>query len=339
MDIIKLPITESSYFITECYHNLRLSIILSEQSRTPWYYSHFVNIMLKNPKQDCFPTIRLEDHLHVYSDILHEKRLAYESQDIIKEIKEQIVNNKYVIMYFNWKYINLSNYYNKTDMVHEALIYGFNNELQCFYLLAFEVNSKMYTSIKISYEECRRQFAIILNEELVNSRWFTYYGFPASTIGIRSSYDYELDKRAIFFALERSPIKGCASHPNGTALGYYVFESLAIYFEELALSERVLLPSEYPYWNIMMQKLADYNRLMMNRIQYLKGDYESKLLNVVHDAYQKELRYLTEIRLKSLAFQRVGTKQALKEISKLYNNIYQVEKRAVPILMEYLVSH
>lgn len=335
--MVKLPITESSYFITECYHNLRLSIILSELSRAPWYYSHFVNIMLKNTK-NSFPEIRLEDHLHVYADILHEKRLACGRGDIVEEIKEQIMQQQYVIIYFNWKYIKLSNYYNKSSMVHEALVYGFNNDDQCFYLLAFEVDNKMYTSIQISYDECRRQFETILKEELDNSKWFTYYGFPAASISVKANYRHEIDKRAIFFALERSPIKACVSHPNGTAMGCYVFESLADYFEQVGLSAVDLPQAEYPYWNIMIQKLVDYNKLMLDRISYLKVERESILLDRVYDSFEKEKRNLTDIRIKSLAFQRTRKNQSLIEISKLFRKIYQVEKRAVPILLEDLVS-
>ena len=79
MKVMILPTSKKSIIKTECYHNLRLSVILAYKGLIPWYMSHFYNLYLYKDNKGFFPELASKGKLNIYQDILEEKYLRTKS--------------------------------------------------------------------------------------------------------------------------------------------------------------------------------------------------------------------------------------------------------------------
>ncbi|MBO8162786.1 MAG: hypothetical protein H0Z34_03575 [Brevibacillus sp.] len=332
----KLPVTAKTGFFTECYHNFRLSIVLAHPELTPWYYSHFCNLILQSNRDDQFPFIRFEDHLDIYSEVL-EERVVLEAADWVELIRQALSNGEYILLYFNWKNIRSSLYYQKKDIHHEALLYAYDDETETFELLAYDVEGSVYGSARVSYEECRRELERLLAEDLRSQKWFSYYGFPVQRISVKPSAPKELNLKRLYFALDRGRVKASPHHADVFAMGFYIYAYLAEFFAQLA-DGRYLHESEHVLWNIVLNKMLQHKKLSVKRIEFFAADGDSPFLRRSRDFFEEARRHLVSIMGKSLRYQQGGQTALLKEISEAMYAIYQLEKRAAPLLMEYLVD-
>jgi hypothetical protein len=338
---LKLPVHLSPGFETECYHNLRLSIIYAYPNLRQWSLSYFVNLKVQSSIHDQFPMVRFEEHLDIYNHILEETPFnSYGST--VDEVCRAIEARKYVLMFLNWSNIKSSNHYgSSTDMIHECLIYGYSHETSEFDILAFDVNGLSYGKAKISYEECKREFSRVCNENVRSHQWFAYYGFPAACIHVNDSVIVEMDYRRIFFALDRGRVSSSIKKDEieWFALGYFVPEALSHYFLQISKG-RPLPADEYSLWNVTNYKMILQNKLMLEKIDCLLfgcGESEIKRLNRIKQFYLKRGNLLLLAIGYSKKFQKDNDPQFLFSLSETYNNIFECEKRATPILMEYLV--
>lgn len=338
----KLPVHISPGFETECYHNVRLSILFSHANLRTWILSHFVNLVIQSSISDRFPMVRFEEHLDVYHDILEEKPLN-PSKSIITSVCQSIESGSWVLLFLNWRNLDCSDHFGSSeDLIHECLIYGYDDERSEFDILAFDVNGQSYGRAKLSYEECEREFSLIYKEKNLTHQWFAYYGFPAVSIRLKKTADVEMDNKKIFFALDRGKIPSTIKdgNINWFAAGGYVSEALGNYILQVS-NGRPLPSEEYPLWNISNYKLILHNKLMIEKIDSLlnKSDpSKHKVLDRIKKFYLRRRNLLLKVTAYTKKFQQNGQKPLLLEISKTYKNVFECEKRANPIFMEYLVQ-
>lgn len=322
---------------TECYHNFRLSLLLSKPGAEAWQFSHYMNLKFTFHQKDTFPMIRLEEHLDIYSEVMQEEHMRIEN-DLIQQIKNSVDNNEYIVIYLNWKNIKGSAFYKQTNMYHEAIIYGYDDTEKTFDVIAFSMNNIVYGTAKIPYEECEREFYRLCTEDMQKVQWFTYYGFPISRIKLKN-VDYTLDKRKLYFSLDRGNVKAELSHQDSFAVGYYVADALAQFFKQQAL-RCTLLPSDYELWNILIYKLLQHNRLMKNRLQYMQalGDTSFQHLAKVEKYLESNKKIFSRVRSLSLNYQRNNKTEDLERISEEFKKAYNYDKRIYSMLQEYLVQ-
>ncbi|MGW9125845.1 hypothetical protein ACWGPW_12650 [Paenibacillus chitinolyticus] len=333
-----LPVVESPGFETECYHNIRLSLLLAHARTLPWYHSHFMNLTLKSTGADLFPVVRFEEHLDVYSEVLEETPLV-RCEDWVETARKNLGEGRYMIVYFNWRNIPCSRYYNKQDMFHEALVYGFDDERGVVHFLAFDVNGKGYGSSEVPYGLFGREMTRLADEDLHAQRWFAFYGFPASVIRLKDGLASRPDTRNMYFALERGRVRGNGSPDETFAMGHYVNEVLSVYFRQLA-EGRPLQAKEFIYWNIIVHKMILHKSLMLQRIIYLQTGTDSSQLDLLKNLYIKAKTEMDRVKWTSIKYQRTKASVYLHQLADNFQTLYELEKRASAMLMEFLtLSH
>jgi hypothetical protein len=335
-----LPVNEYPGFEVECYHNVRLSILKAFQIYSPWYNSHFVNLILKSSKSEELPLIRFEEHLDIYSEVIEEKPLIPSFSDYVKSIKEVINGEEYVVVFLNWRYIESSNYYNRSDIVHECLIYGYDDQKQTFSVLAFEVDKRSFGKIEISYNVLHQEIERIIKYELIEQQWFAYYGFPISRIKCRKDISYQINYRKIFFALERGRVQGSPKIKEDFSIGFYINEYLAEYFS-LISKKRHSLPTQFELWKIYNYKLLLHKQLMLQRLDYMAKELDLEKHNIlkrIREFYQQTMMKIKVNHGLTLKFQETRENELLHKISEQFYKAYDQEKRAHHLFMEFLVQ-
>ncbi|MGA5691427.1 hypothetical protein [Cytobacillus pseudoceanisediminis] len=334
---IVLPVEPNPGFETECYHNFRLSIIFSNPQLLPWYHSHFLNITIKDSGLDQFPQVNFEEHLDIYSDIIKEETVR-KQEDWIEYIRKAIQEGHYILAYLNWKNITSSSFYKKEDMIHECIIYGFDDNTMEFHVLAFEVDNKVYGTTKIHYDVFHNEFRRVLKEDIFTQRWFAYYGFPIAKINILPCPSKNLDAKKIYFALERSLNNTLDSKKESIyAIGYFVNDFLASYFKQL-YNGRPLDKGEYTMWNMMIHKILLHKTVMINKMDYLSTLFDEQAAIKVKKFFEKSKKQVKLIQGYTFKYQRTSDPQFLNAISECFKKMYQLEKRTMPMLKEYLVN-
>lgn len=340
MPVKQLPVHMNPGLETECYHNFRLSIIMSDPDRLPWCYSRFVNLQIQSKEKMQCPFVRFEEHLDIYSGLLLEEPIDIHHKDWMTSIREAINQDQYVIIYLNWKHIRGSNFYNGSDLVHDAIIYGYNDEERMLDLLAFEVLGKSYGTIRIPYDICETEFAHVIEAHLHANKWFAYYGFPLSTIRINRCAEVSQDLRCLYFALERGKVRPQGREDDVFANGYYVNEHMAAFFLQLS-ADRNVDAREYGLWNIVVLKMLQHKKWMLKRLAFMMHAHsgrDDRLLKKSLSLFEKAKLRLMQVRMDALKYQKTSEVHYLEQLSGHFQYIFEQEKRAVPLMMEYLIQ-
>lgn len=333
-----LDVNRSPGFEIECYHNVRLSIILKSKDNFPWFHGNFVNLQVKAPINNEFPIVQFEDHLNIYSEVLHEEKINF-NNDWVEQIKSCILNNEYVVLFLDWSKVPDSHYYqNRSNVIHEALVYGYDDETKRFLLLGFEIKGQKYGSFTISYEDLVKHIEDVIKYTKVNQKWYAYFGYPVSRIKENKNQNINFNIRNLYFSLNRSKSNSLPDLENGIAMGNFVPLFFGHYFKSLSNSF-ALSENEYEVWNIMLYKILLHNKLMRERLVFLQSIYgQDPLLDRVIDFYARSRKELILIISESNKFIKLKEKQLLRSISERFMKCHEYEKRAFPLLMEYLVQ-
>jgi len=330
---VRLPVMDAPGLETECYHNCRLSAVLADPDMTPWFLSHFVNLKLQTSTEGTFPIIRFEEHVDIYSDVQEETPLRGKPTELVRLIRESLTRHEYVLVFMNWSHFQASKYFGHQDRIHESLIYGFDDCKEVFYALAFDVEGKTYGATEIAYSQCARELSAIFEQHMKSQKWFAFYGFPLVTIANKQHDNKKMDTKKLFFALDRARMKGFSENGESFAMGYFVYEYLSYYFSKAKLS---MLEKEYPIWNIMVYKLIQHNKINLLRMAYMRSIWENSELNRLFIMYDNSRKLLRTIRSLSLKYQRCLDPVDLQEIAGLFHSLYEQEKRALPIFLDFL---
>ncbi|MFD7524201.1 hypothetical protein [Paenibacillus chitinolyticus] len=333
---VMLPYHPDPGFSTECYHQLRLSILMTDERTRPWLYSRFVLLKMHYAMSEQFPMLRLEDHLDVYADILKEDPVCCEGT-WTDTIRSCLRAGEYVLLYLNWKHIPCSNHFRKQDLFHEALIYGFDDAKRQFHLLGFDVGGSLYSSAAVDYDVLEREFIRHVAEDTPAQQWFAHYGYPISRLSMKegAAFPQKVDARRLYFALDRGRSGADGGGTQVFALGYTVHEMMASYFDQLGKG-RDLDVAEYSFWNVMIYKMIQHNKFMQHRLAYLMQTEPGAVMAKVQLFYVASGKGLQRIRALSLQVQRTGAKDGPEKISLAFREVFEKERRAVALWMSEL---
>ncbi|MGM1049382.1 MAG: hypothetical protein ACQEXX_25045 [Bacillota bacterium] len=330
----RLPVHSNPSFLTECYHNFRLSVVLADPHCEKWLHSRFNNLLLYEETPDSLPMIRYEDHINVYYGVLEEKSLIKDSERTwLETIVRKIDRGWYVLLFVDWSRITISNHYGSNNsMVHELLIYGYDNNAGTFDILAFDILGETYGHGKIPYTECLSEFEHVL-KLIGEKQWFAYYGFPAAQI--RPIHDRQpQDYSSLFFSLERAHFNEKSNSISGFGIGATVNKNLAAYFN----NEPDITVFDFTFWEIMSSKLIHHKQIMIDKVEYLIKHYSNPSLPRILDYYKRLQSQLITIKAYSTVWYKTGNSVILKKIGDLFQKMYVTEKRVISLFMEVLIT-
>ncbi|WP_214482990.1 hypothetical protein [Bacillus sp. SM2101] len=280
----------------------------------------------------------MEEHLEIYSEVLSEVPI-YKDSSWNSSIISVLNKNHYVLVFLNWKHIRHSKYYKIKNIVHEAIIYGYDHRKQTFNGLGFEIDGQTFGEFEITYKELERCLDLTIKDHLYKERWFAYYGFPVVSISINNpTRSPAINKTQLFFSLDRSKVFDKDICEEGSyANGHHVYLYLSYYFEELASHPQKLAPKEYILWNIIQYKLLQHKKFNLGTIQQLINESENKEIKRIQGLYKQSKRELTKLRSLSLKYQQTNYIEHLSHISNGFYKVYELEKRINAFFKDYLV--
>ena len=336
----KLPIINNPGLSTECYHNCRLSILFAHTQFHSWIRSHFINLKVQYENPDQFPMVRMEEHLDIYSEILSEE-LIQKKKSWIESFISNLEEEKYILVFLNWRLVPSSKYFMKEDIIHEAIIYGYNDKKKIFSGMGFDVNGKTFGEFEIPFSELDTLVENTIEHHLYKEKWFTFYGFPAVSLHINYYPDKVVDRTKLFFALDRSTQFDDNVLKKGSfANGHYVYLYLFNYFREIMTSQYRLSPKEYGLWNIIQYKLLQHKKLNIATAQQLLHENRSDCGDIIKilNLYDDSKRELTNLRRLSLKYQQQSQKQIIDALCQGYYKVYEIEKRIHALFKNWLVQ-
>lgn len=338
MQAIRLPVCSDPKFQTECYHNVRLSIVLRDLTNERWLANHFVNLMLHADSFDQLPEIRFEDHLDIYDGLLYEHALYAEGREWSKAIREALLHEKYVVVFLDWGKVPQSVYFKKQSMIHEALVYGFDDMTGVFELLAFEADGQSYGKIMLSYKEIDEHLTAMLASNPQRMRRFSFYGYPIVQIGVRSNYPVGVNLRQVYYAIERGRVGGAAGQSHGCATGCYVNRYLSEYFASMARKEIPIL-SDIGLWEIWLHKMILHKKLMSDRLEIIDQETATTTKQLVGTYWTGSFRTMLTIRALTRKFAKTKERDLLGLMAEHFAKAYGMERRAATIMLDHLNHH
>lgn len=158
---ICLPITEkiptSSYFGI----SLPLSVILATPETKMWYYENFINIYMEPQGNPCFVNFSfgmMARYTSVFEYTVSTEKDT-ENQSIVDRVKFELKENgNYAYLYVDEYYISCKDAYKQNHFHHQALIYGYDDEENCFFAIAFDKTGH-FAKLKYPYTEIECGYA------------------------------------------------------------------------------------------------------------------------------------------------------------------------------------
>lgn len=142
-------------------HAAILSVLCDDEDFIPWFICHYTQLrLIEDGIDDGFEYMILGDR-ELTCDYLEQYHLPsfasvfIDPSNIVSFIKEMILKGFYLLITVNAKYIR--NYKKDHDFCHAIFIYGFDDDINMFYVGDFFRNQK-YAYEQCSYDEMREAF-------------------------------------------------------------------------------------------------------------------------------------------------------------------------------------
>lgn len=158
--IKKLPVDENPPIKTVNGYAFPFSVIGGRYKNfAPWLTNHFLNIsyhplhFLKRLDRLCF-----KKSPYLFWSFFHFKiKFIFHKGDIVASIKRELDSDNYISLILNEYFIPGKSSYKKKNFLHDKHIYGYNDDLNAFYVLSIAENG-MYKKHEISYENMQKAF-------------------------------------------------------------------------------------------------------------------------------------------------------------------------------------
>lgn len=154
-----LPVTmqeEVNNFMT---NSLYLCILFTKQNMWDWYYEHYVQIFYIKNKAGRYSTQR-EMWMDFYGGATYPReffetrdyrRSEMEEKDFMEFFKQQILEGKYIYTFIDESYLGGTNH-----NAHDFLLYGYDDEEECFHCICFY--DKKFQMTKIKYDVFKKSY-------------------------------------------------------------------------------------------------------------------------------------------------------------------------------------
>ena len=151
-----------------------------------------------------------------------------------------------------------------------------------------------------------------------------------STINLKN-ITHSIDMKNIFFSLEQSSKDIFTS--DHYSKGIFIYR----YFSEFLVDINTEIDSnDFVLWDIVINKLIEHNKLLYERYVYLNNFSNFDFAIRVQ---QSSINNLKIIYAQSRSYLRAKKIESLERISEKFLEIYQQQKRALPIILDELINY
>lgn len=157
----KLLVNENPPIKTVNGYAFPLSIIGGHhENYMPWVTSNFLNISYhplrfsKRLDRLCFR----KSAYFFWSFFRFRIKFLLQNKKIVQYLKQEIDKDNYIALYLNEYFIPGKSSYKKRNYIHDKYIYGYNDDLNVFYVLSI-ADKGMFKKHEISYENMQKAFS------------------------------------------------------------------------------------------------------------------------------------------------------------------------------------
>lgn len=310
----RLPINNDVIYAGMCRDRNRIITALTNPNNVTWYINNFIPILMYNTYNiHCYDTSNYYEVFDIYDKVLN-INIVDNCDFNIKTMTEAIANERYVVTNWDRFYVNNTAEYGKSHLIHEALIYGYNQEEEIVYFHDSALNGEEFGFGIISFNEFESALSNIV--ELTNKneskKWQAAFAHPHAVFGIKSANE-DINIRKIFHELsgqiegKRTLVIDKDAGSKEFLHGIAVFDGIGNLITQYKSNVGFDLENrEIAVWSIKL--LADYMLTMGEKMKYIadKGfvfgindmtetfHNISKELMMLHNVFKKYLTFRKE---------------------------------------------
>jgi hypothetical protein len=334
---------------TYTWHSIQLSIVSSYPICHPWIYSNFIHLGtnegFKGEKTnfdfvkfdyfyyDLNPWLRRTTEKISYGNL--SRILSISNKTLSEYIKEMLDMNHYVSLYLNDYYLPNTIFYQNGHVIHEVLIYGYDDEKELFYTGGI-FDTRKYRFSTNRYCEIEEAFYHVNPLDHVKGYDLSFYtyrindreNYPFILSNVIEAIDDYINSRDIMkrFSMLRIPEIG------KNVYGMGVYKVLKQYLQGLYDDKEGYKPDRRPF-----QILHDHKKFMVERLLYLKeeGLLGNESLIVQFEALAKKIEIIRNIFLKYLIYK---DKEDIDKLFPLIDEVVDTETSLLNSLLSDLTN-
>ncbi len=164
----------------------RLIAIMANHSNMAWYTENFLPLLLyPNGNIHCYDTTNFYEIFNLYDQVIDIKSIR---QISIEAIKNELDTGNYIIALVDGFFISGS-VFNKTNHGHlEILVYGYDEQEECFLFHGSQIEKQDYGCGKCCYDDFIKALMSSLEKisEIESNTWRVLFGHPLSSFKVKS---------------------------------------------------------------------------------------------------------------------------------------------------------
>lgn len=322
-----LPI--SSISPLHCYLNgaFKTDIHLAYPKLEGWFYSNYVNLY-------ALPEILLflsNDFVNKEEPLLHYDTISKDNLlewniNIIYFLRQAIDQGKYINTDLNEKFLSYSG--KQYDYVHDAFIYGYNDDKKIFYMRGFN-KTGLYGSVIATYDEVEQAYKTSLNveketfinlikpNELTEKYPFDLYRFHIQLDDYYHSTNY---------TYRDVQLDGYLHNREDVVFGLQCYDMIREKIHQNAPPNENL---------ILFHTLWEHKNIMLLRIRFMEKYAFMPMNNKIYLEYQKIANDAMVIRNIALRNKISQKNSSISNIYTIINRIESAENKVLPLFLKY----
>lgn len=263
------------------WHSIQLSIVSSYPICEPWIYSNFIHLGTNDDfkgDRTNFDFVKFDYFYYDLNPWLRKttEKISYESltrtlsksnQTLSEYIKEMLDRDCYVSIYLNDYYLPNTTFYQNEHVIHEVLIYGYDDEKELFYTGGI-FDTRKYRFSTNRYSEIEEAFLKVDPFDVEKGKDLSLYGYkinhkehyPFNLSNVIETIDDYINARDV-----TNKFAALRSTTTNNVCGIKVYEALKQYLQNLSDEKEGYYPDRRPF-----QILDDHKKLMVQRLNYMK---------------------------------------------------------------------
>lgn len=294
-----LPFNKTPYFSIYQYDAFAFGILQANPKTYAWIYSNFVQYALNS--EDVW----LQQRNAILKEYVYDSNTKMSPKVIFDGIRQSILNDYYVAGIYDEFYIPQKLVYKKSHLLHDYIIYGFNDQSQEFF-------SYGYVAAGGNYQICK-EFTIRYSdfiESILHAQYVDYWTQYFYRVKINENLNWNFNRMRLcdeLYQYLKQPVLLINEPMNGPS-GICVWKDL---------SDRLKNISKGNFDSVLIQvkKVNEYVQLMLERLKFI-NDNDVEINNIV-------MRYI-EFAEKSDMVYALSLKFFLTENSRILNRIIDI---------------
>lgn len=275
------------------HHAHKLSILLQDETYLPWFYSNYLQLYTAEHSNEFKLDFYSFDgkyprHPGINGNWFERELFLQLNQNLILFIKGCVDNGRYIEILVDEYYLSCKPAYKEWHFIHQSLIYGYDDDRECFQVLGFS-RAGDYRKIEMSFNEVEEAF---YNSSIAGVGFFE--------CGVHLDYSNtnpDLNLTVIKTYLKdflNSTNSFLTYTPSGASYGLKTYNILSERFKEEPSLGDDIRP---------IHIIFEHKKCMVNRLKYLQEQGNLAGASILLEGYTDLMQHSNTLKLMQLKYQ------------------------------------